>query len=318
MQISHFRQNVFAVLAAFIWGTTFVAQSIGAELVEPFSFNTSRSVVAFFFLLILCAARRKWGRVEISPFRSLLTGGVCCGTALTIASFFQQKGMETTSSGKAGFITALYIVLVPILSLFLRKKPPAAVWLSVALAVSGLYLLCVRGDFTVTYGDFLVFLCALCFSVQIMVVDYFSVRVDCVELSCIQFLIVSLLSALGALLSGEHPTVENLRLCIHPILYAGIFSSGVAYTLQILAQKDSNPTVVSLLMSLESVFATLSGAVLLQERMSGREMLGCVLMFAAVISAQLPSPGRRDGKVKKTGGESPSLPNWGLKRDTAV
>ena len=282
------RQTVLPILAAMIWGTGFVAQSLGANYLESFSFNAARSAVAFVFLLSVCAARRKWRSVPPVPMRELLTAGACCGTALTIASYFQQKGLETTSSGKAGFITALYIVIVPVLSLFLKKHAPGPVWASIVLAVAGLYCLCINENFTLAKGDFYILLCALCYSVHILVIDHFSVRVDGIEMSCVQFLTVTVLSSLGAAVFGEALTAEALGLCLGPILYAGLFSSGIAYTLQILAQKDANPTVVSLLLSLESVFATIAGAVFLRERMSGREYLGCALMFAAVILVQLP------------------------------
>ena len=291
MKINRIRQNVLPVLAAFIWGTAFVAQSVGADYVEPFTFNAARSAIAFLFLLALCLVRRKVQKGVVPSatrsWKDLAVGGACCGTALTVASNLQQKGLETTTSGKAGFITALYIVIVPILSIFLRKKAPRAIWLSVALAVAGLYCLCITEDFTITGGDFYILLCALCFSVHILVIDHFTQRVDGVELSCAQFLVATLLSSVG-MLATESPSPEALALCAWPILYVGVFSSGVAYTLQILAQKDSNPTVVSLLLSLESVFATLAGAVVLHDQMSGKEYLGCLLMLAAVVLAQLP------------------------------
>lgn len=286
------------MLAAFIWGTAFVAQSVGADYVEPFTFNAARSAVAFLFLLALCgvfrAVRRRDPKAETAPGsrKELVIGGVCCGLALTVASNLQQKGLETTTSGKAGFITALYIVIVPIAGIFLGKKAPKVIWVSVVLAVAGLYCLCITEDFTITGGDFYILLCAFCFTAHILVIDHFTQRVDGVAMSCIQFLTAAVLSAVGMLLT-ESPSLEALRICAGPILYVGIFSSGVAYTLQILAQKDSNPTVVSLLLSLESVFATLSGAVILGDTMSGKEYFGCVLMLAAVVLAQLPEPRRR-------------------------
>jgi drug/metabolite transporter (DMT)-like permease len=296
MKVNRIRQNVFPVLAAFIWGTAFVAQSVGADYVEPFTFNAARSAVAFLFLLVLCILlrlrRKRDFRGEAKPVpaakKNLLLGGLCCGVALTLAANLQQKGLETTSSGKAGFITALYIVIVPIAGVFLKKKAPRAIWASVALAVVGLYCLCIKEDLSVSAGDFYMLLCALCFSAHILIIDHFTQKVDGVELSCAQFLVVSVLSASG-MLATESPTVEALRLCLGPILYVGIFSSGVAYTLQILAQKDSNPTVVSLLLSLEAVFATLAGAIVLGDRMSGKEYVGCVLMLVAVVLAQLPA-----------------------------
>ena len=289
------RQNVFPVLAALIWGTAFVAQSVGADYVEPFTFNAARSGIAFLFLLILCAVFRRArsrdfsGAAEARPAarRDLILGGICCGTALTVAANLQQKGLETTTSGKAGFITALYIVIVPIVGIFLKKRAPRTIWLSVALAVAGLYCLCITEDLTVTTGDFYVLLCAFCFSAHILIIDHFTQKVDGVELSCVQFLVMAVLSAV-LMLVMETPNWAGLLDCIGPVLYVGIFSSGVGYTLQILAQKDSDPTVVSLLLSLESVFATIAGALILGDRMSGKEYLGCVLMLAAVVLAQLP------------------------------
>ena len=291
MKINRVRQNVLPVLAALIWGTAFVAQSVGADYVEPFTFNAARSAIAFVFLLILCLVRRgmQKGIVESATksWKDLAVGGLCCGVALTVATNLQQKGLETTTSGKAGFITALYIVIVPIVGIFMKKKAPRTLLISVPLAVAGLYCLCITEDFSVTEGDFYVFLCAICFSAHILVIDHFTQKVDGVELSCAQFLVVTVLSSVGMIVS-ENPSLEAVGMCIWPILYVGVFSSGVAYTLQILAQKDSNPTVVSLLLSLESVFATLAGAIILHDQMSVKEYFGCVLMLVAVVLAQLP------------------------------
>ena len=291
MKINRVRQNVLPVLAALIWGTAFVAQSVGADYVEPFTFNAARSAIAFVFLLILCLVRRRMqkGIVESATksWKDLAVGGLCCGVALTVATNLQQKGLETTTAGKAGFITALYIVIVPIVGIFMKKKAPRTLLISVPLAVAGLYCLCITEDFSVTEGDFYVFLCAICFSAHILVIDHFTQKVDGVELSCAQFLVVTVLSSVGMIVS-ENPSLEAVGMCIWPILYVGVFSSGVAYTLQILAQKDSNPTVVSLLLSLESVFATLAGAIILHDQMSMKESFGCVLMLVAVVLAQLP------------------------------
>ena len=291
MKINRVRQNVLPVLAALIWGTAFVAQSVSADYVEPFTFNAARSAIAFLFLLVLCMVRRgmQKGIVEraTKSWKDLAVGGTCCGVALTVASNLQQKGLETTTSGKAGFITALYIVIVPIVGIFMKKKAPRTLLISVPLAVAGLYCLCITEDFTITEGDFYVFLCAICFSAHILVIDHFTQKVDGVELSCVQFLVATVLSSVGMIVS-ESPSLEAVGMCIWPILYVGVFSSGVAYTLQILAQKDSNPTVVSLLLSLESVFATLAGAIILHDQMSIKEYFGCVLMLVAVVLAQLP------------------------------
>ena len=284
------RQNIFPVLAAFIWGTAFVAQSVAADIVQPFTFNASRAFVGFLFLLVLCAVLRikEKPRYDRRYYRDLIIGGICCGIALTLATNLQQKGLETTTSGKAGFITALYIVLVPIFGLLLKKKAPRMIWLSVALAVVGLYFLSINEQFSITVGDLYMLVCAFCFTGHILVIDHFTEKVSGVELSCMQFLVVALLSGGGMLLT-ESPSWSGIVACAGPILYVGIMSSGVAYTLQILAQKGSNPTVVSLLLSLEAVFATVSGAIILHEIMSGREILGCALMLVAVVLAQLPS-----------------------------
>ena len=292
MKANHSRQNLFAVLAALIWGTSFVAQSVGAGYVEAFTFNAARSAVATVFLLVLCSILRR-GRVKagkpaaVGTRRDLMLGGLCCGTALAVSATLQQKGLESTSSGKAGFITALYIVLVPIAGLLLKKRPPKAIWLSVALAVAGLYCLCITEEFSITQGDFYVMLCAFGFAIHILVIDYFTQKVDGVELSCAQFFVVTVISSVGMLLT-ETPTLAGILGSLIPILYVGIFSSGVAFTLQILAQKDSDPTVISVLLSLESVFAVIAGAIILGDRMSGREYFGCVLVMIAVILAQLP------------------------------
>ena len=295
MNVNRIRQNVFPVLAALIWGTAFVAQSVSADIVEPFTFNAARAAVAFLFLLALCAVFRRVRRrdfaasAEVRPHarRDLALGSLCCGVALTVAANLQQKGLETTTSGKAGFITALYIVIVPVAGLLFRRRVPRAVWIGVALAVAGLYCLCINEDFTISGGDLYILACAFCFSAHILVIDHFTQKVDGVEMSCGQFLVVTVLSAIG-MIATERPSLDALLQCAGPILYVGVFSSGVAYTLQILAQKDSNPTVVSLLLSLESVFATVAGALILGDRMSGKEYFGCLLMLAAVVLAQLP------------------------------
>ena len=294
MRVNHIRQNVLPLLAAFIWGTSFVAQSVGADHVGPFTFNTARSAVAFVFLLVLSlglwAVRRR--NLPDQPerygsLRDIVIGGICCGVALTVAANLQQKALETTTSGKAGFITALYIVIVPIAGLFLKKKAPRSICISVPLAVVGLYCLCVTETSALTVGDFYLLLCAFCFSAHIMVIDYFTQKVDGVYLSCMQFLVVTILSGIG-MFALESPSLAALQSCTGAVLYAGLLSSGLGYTFQILAQKDSNPTVVSLLLSLESVFATLAGVVILHDQMSGREYLGCALMLGAVVLAQLP------------------------------
>ena len=292
MKRNWIRQNVLPVIAAMIWGAAFLAQRLGAEHMGPFTFNAARSVIAFVFLLGLCLIRRRVrGESAVRSWRELAIAGACCGAALGVATWLQQAGMATTDAGKAGFITALYIVIVPLIGKFvLKRKAPPSIWISVPLAAVGLYLLSVTESMSIESGDAYMILCAFVFSVQILLIDHFSRKVDGVAMSCAQFVAMTLLSALGAVATGETVSAEALRICLWAILYAGIFSSGVAYTLQILAQKDSNPMVVSLLLSLEAVFAALFGALFRHERMTGRELFGCLLMFAAVAIAQIPAP----------------------------
>ena len=294
---SKVRQIVFPTLAALIWGTAFVAQSVSTDHVGPFTFNAARSIIAFFVLWAVAAVfkrvKLKQGEPEVQGTRrELIIGGVCCGVVLAVAANFQQAGLADTAPGKAGFITALYVVLVPVLGIFLRRRASLPVWLGAVLAVAGLYLLCIKEGFGIEAGDLLVLCCAFVFALHIMVVDHFVQRVDGVLLSCVQFLTAGVVSLVLAL-CFETIDLAGLWKCILPILYVGVFSSGVAYTLQILAQKDSDPTVVSILLSLESVFSVLAGAIILGDKLSGREYIGCVLMFAAVILAQMPWPVKR-------------------------
>lgn len=294
MKNNFLRQNVFPLLAALIWGTAFVAQSICAPYVPPFAFNAMRSLIAFVLLIGVTRAfdavgRRRGRQPQKTDRKALLLGGLCTGGFLAIASNLQQVGLADTAAGKAGFITALYVVLVPVLGIFLKRRASAQTWLSVGVAVVGLYLLCIKAgsSFTLETGDLLILLCAFFFACQIMSIDHFGARVDGIKLSCVQFLIAGLIST-ALSLAFETVDWSAVAGCIWPILYVAVFSSCVAYTLQILAQQASDPTVVTLLLSLESVFAVLAGAVILREKLSGREYLGCVLMFAAVVLAQIP------------------------------
>lgn len=280
-------------LTAFIWGTAFVAQSVGMDHIGPFAFNAARSFVGGVALIpvILAFDRFKTPaqrQAEKGSRKPLLLGGLCCGLALGVASCLQQVGIQYTTVGKAGFITAMYIVIVPILGLFLGKKVGVKLWVSVVIAIAGLYLLCMSGSFSLQKGDFLVILCAFAFSVHIMVIDHFSPMVDGVKMSCIQFFVAGLLSlAVMAFAEGAPAAGDLLRSWV-PVLYCGVLSSGVAYTLQIIGQKGVNPTIASLVLSLESVISVLAGWVILHQSMTGRELLGCLLMFAAIVLAQLP------------------------------
>lgn len=289
MKKTDIKSPLLLFLAAFIWGVAFVAQSVGMDYVGPFTFNAVRSVIGGVALLpcIVLLGRREPKEEKKEDPKTLLIGGILCGIVLCIASNLQQIGINYTTVGKAGFITAMYIVLVPILGIFLKKKAGVKVWISVVLAVAGLYLLCMTEKLSLGKGDALVLLCALMFAVHILVIDYFSPKVDGVKLSCIQFLVCGVLSAIPMFLF-EKPEMGAICSAWLPILYAGIFSSGVGYTLQVIGQKNMDPTVASLILSLESVISVLAGWVLLKQQLSGRELLGCVVMFVAIILAQLP------------------------------
>lgn len=286
------RNTILLILTAAIWGSAFVAQSVGMQYVGPFTFTCTRSFIGGIFLIPCIMILEKLGlskKEETSKDKkSLLMGGVCCGTALFVASNLQQIGMLYTTPGKAGFITALYIVIVPIMGIFLKKKCTPMVWLGVFLAVIGFYRLSINDGFSLSYGDGLILACAVVFSVHILVIDHFSRFVDGVKMSCIQFLVCGVLS-LVCMLIFEEPSITAICTAWAPILYAGVLSSGVAYTLQIVGQKGYNPTIAALLLSLESVFSVLAGWIVLHQSLSGRELSGCVMIFAAVIFAQLPS-----------------------------
>ena len=287
---SFVRQNIFPVITALIWGTAFAAQSIASDKLEPFTFNALRSGVAF---LALCVISRIFSRRErpAGTRRDLILGGVSCGVLLFAASNLQQLGIGHTTAGKAGFITTMYVVLVPVFGIFLGRRAPLRVWISAVISAAGLYFLCMSGSLTIERGDLYVLLCAVVFAFHILCIDHFVTKTDGIMLSCVQFLTMAVLSGACALVF-ERPDGAAIAQCTWPILYVGIFSSGVGYTLQILAQRGSDPTVVTILLSLESVFSVLAGAVILGDRLTGREYFGCVLMFAAVILAQLPERGR--------------------------
>jgi len=295
VQKRNIKQIVLPLTAAVIWGTAFVAQSKGAEFLRCYTFNAMRGFIACAELFLACFLIRKFKPVERSADeektyrRELLFGGVCCGVFLTIAANLQQMGIEFTTASKAGFITALYIVLVPLLGLFFGKRVRPLIWLGVGFAACGLYFLSMSNGerFMITTGDLYVLVCAFFFAGHILCIDHFVARVDSIELSCVQFGVQGLICLVLALMF-EPFEPENIIACLPFILYVSIFSSGIAYTLQIVAQKDGDPTVVSILLSMESLFAAVSGALLLHERLSAREYLGCGLMLAAVIITQLP------------------------------
>lgn len=284
------RSSVLLFTAALIWGVAFVAQSVGMDYMGPLSFNSARFLMGSIVLLPLVIFRRKKNKKEgISPAdtKTTLLGGICCGLALCAAALFQQYGILFTTVGKAGFITTLYIILVPVFGIFLKKKVPGKVWIGAVIAAAGLYLLCMNGSFHLGKGDALVFVCAVLFSVHILVIDYFSPKADGVELSCLQFLTAGILAGVGAFIL-ETPRISDFVAGIVPLAYAGIMSSGVAYTLQVIGQKEMEPAIASLILSLESVVSVLAGWVILGQKLTGRELLGCAMVFGAVILVQLP------------------------------
>ena len=286
------RNSFLLLLTAAIWGFAFVAQSIGMNYVGGFTFNAARFLIGAAVLLpvILFMDRKEKPAAVPAPGGEpslLLKGGLTCGVFLCIASNLQQFGIKYTTVGKAGFITACYIVLVPILGLFLKRKCTPLIWGAVFLALCGLYLLCITDGLSINTGDILVMGCALFFSFQILSVDHYSPLVSGVKLSFLQFLVSGILSAIPAVLF-ESPSLSSLMAAWQPVLYAGVLSCGVAYTLQIIGQKGLNPTVASLIMSLESCISAIAGWIILGQMLSGREILGCGVMFAAIVLAQLP------------------------------
>lgn len=290
MKKTQIRNSFLLLLTAVIWGSAFVAQSVGMDYVEPFTFTFARSMIGGVVLLPCILLLGKWKKGFATKTEWI--GGICCGIALCVASNFQQFGITYTTVGKAGFITALYVVIVPILGLFMKKRVPILIWGCVVLSVAGLYLLCMpAGAFTLSFGDLLVLICAVLFSVHILVIDYFSPKGDGVVISCIQFFVCGILSGIP-MLFVENPSIGNMMDAKWSILYAGVLSSGVAYTLQVVAQKNVNPTVASLILCLESVVAVLAGWIVLGQDMSSREILGCALMFVAIVLAQLPVPNK--------------------------
>ena len=287
------KSSLILLLTATIWGVAFAAQSVGMEYIGPFTFNAIRCVLGGLVLIpvILVLKKKKETGAENQEKedkKTLWTGGIACGVILCIASNLQQFGIMEASVGKSGFFTALYIVMIPVIGIFIGKRPGIKLWFCVALAVVGMYLLCMKdGSFTIERADIMLLLCALAFSFHILVVDYFSPKVDGVKMSCIQFFVCGVLSAVGMLFT-ETPDIPNIQAAWLPLLYAGLLSCGVGYTLQIVGQKGINPVIASLIMSLESVISALAGWVILGQVLSPKEILGCVLMFVAIIITQIP------------------------------
>jgi len=309
--MKNLKGSLILLLTATIWGVAFVAQSAGMEHVGGFTFNCIRSLIGgvvlipCIFLLGRIKFREGVNSEQVNTIRegnfwrrnkTLIKGGISCGVVLCIASNLQQQGIKYTTVGKAGFITALYIVLVPVFGLVLHKKVGKRIWFGLVLAVTGLYFLCMNEQLSIGMGDLLVLACAMVFAIHILIIDYFAPLVDCVAMSCIQFFTCGILSAIPMLLF-ESVSWESIYNAAGPILYAGVLSCGVAYTLQIIGQKDMNPTVASMILSLESVISVLAGLLILRQSLSGRELMGCGLMFVAVILSQLPQKEEDTKKV---------------------
>lgn len=305
------RNTFFLFLTAMIWGAAFVAQSVSMDYIGPFTFICLRSVIGGLFLIpviiVLDGIRKKSQNESADVVNSenilhieteekqrlswknkqLIEGGIVCGIFLFFANCFQQTGIQYTTVGKAGFITTFYIIIVPLIGLFFKKYCGILTWISVVIALAGLYFLCITQKLTIQRGDALILCCSVLYAGQILAIDHYNPFVDGVKMSCIQFLTGGILGAVFMLLF-ENPSIAMILSAAGPILYTGIMSTGVGYTLQIVGQKGLNPTVAALILSLESVFSALSGYVFLHQVLTTRELIGCVLMFIAIVLAQLP------------------------------
>ena len=277
-------KNLFLFLTALIWGLAFVAQSVAMDSLSPYVFNCLRFIIGGSTLFIFCLLTKRYKREDI---KDLIKSGFLCGLVLFAASTLQQIGLIYTSVGKTGFITVFYIVFVPILSIFTNKKPDLKTWLCVLLALYGLYLLCMKGDFSIEASDLIILTSALLYALHIMVIDKVGVKHDSIALSSVQFISAALIG-LPALFIQTF-TLQSVITCMIPLLYTGFMSTCVAYTFQVIGQKDNNPTNVSLILSLESVFAALGGFIILHEVFTLRELIGCILIFFAIIVIQLPA-----------------------------
>lgn len=302
MKRTNYRSPILLFSAALIWGTAFVAQSQSTGMIGPYFFNACRFFLGMLVLLpVIFFVSKMRKRMLKDPSslpsdkpeykaeerKNLVVGGLVCGFLMFISSAFQQVGLLYTTAGKSGFITALYIVLVAVFGLFFGRKPGKSIIIAIILAVTGLYLLCIKEGFSINKGDIITLGCSVGFTFHILAVDYFSPRVDGIKLSCIQFAVAGLISLIPAFLF-DAPAVSQIHDTWFQIFYLGVFSSGIAYTFQIVGQKGMNPTVASLILSLESVISAISGWIILGDALSTRELAGCALMFVAIIIAQLP------------------------------
>lgn len=294
------RQSLLLFITATIWGSAFIAQSIGMDHVSPYTFTFFRTfigalilipVIIYFFCII---GHKKDKLFAYLKNKNFYLGSLCCGLCLLCGESFQQFGLVTTDAGKAGFITSMYIIFVPILGLLFGKKINCFIFIGIILSVLGLYFLCIKENLNIELGDLYIFICAIAFSVHILVIAHFVEKVDGLLLSCGQFFVASFFACILMFMYGN-PNLEGIKLAMPAFLYAGIMSNGIAYTLQIIGQRGLNPTIATLIMSLESVMAAIFGTIFLDEIMSAKEYLGCFLMLMAVIIAQMPSK-----KAKRT------------------
>ena len=310
------RNTFFLLLTAMIWGAAFVAQSVSMDYIGPFTFICLRSVIGGLFLIpviiVLDGIRKKSQNESANAVsaenilhieteekqrlswknKQLIEGGIVCGIFLFFANCFQQTGIQYTTVGKAGFITTFYIIIVPLIGLFFKKYCGILTWIGVVIALTGLYFLCITQKLTIQRGDALILCCSVLYAGQILAIDHYNPFVDGVKMSCIQFLTGGVLGAVFMFLF-ENPSLAMILSAAGPILYTGIMSTGVGYTLQIVGQKGLNPTVAALILSLESVFSALSGYVFLHQVLTTKELIGCALMFIAIVLAQLPDIRRK-------------------------
>lgn len=307
---SYLKNYILLFITAAIWGGGFVAQSSGMDYVGPFTFTASRNILAVIFLIPVILILKSTGKKNKNDkennipkdvyMKNTIIGGIVCGTCLFVAGSFQQVGIIYTSAGKAGFITALYVIFVPIFGMgfeaikklikpsYAKKKTSWTIWISVVFAVVGLYLLCMEADtFYMGKGECLILICALCFMVQILAIDHYSPNADAVTLSCIQFFVCGV-EAIVATMILEKPMLNDILAAAKPIMYAGICSSGIGYTLQVVGQKNANPTICSIIMCFESVFSVVFGTLFLHEALTVKHVLGCIIMFVAIIISQIP------------------------------
>ena len=303
------RAHLFLLTTAFIWGSAFVAQRVAMDNLGPFTFTGLRMFIGGFVLIpVIIFLRKKEApqgkaALQIKGFTDDPTfiGGFFCGVALFLAGTFQQVGLVYTTAGKAGFITALYIIIVPLLGIFMNKKASKLIWLCVILALAGVYLLCMKGDFTMNRGDLIMFLSALGYAVHILTIDHFSPKGDPVKMSSIQFFVCGTLCL--PMLVAESPAISDVLAAWFPLFYTGVISCGLAYTLQVIAQRDTTPTITAIILSFESVFAVLSELVILNVYLIPKEIIGCILMFIAIIMAQMPEKPKKD-QIMNQGGNN--------------